>query len=115
MITDVFAYGTLKRGGCRHHWLRRGGIVRIEPAWTSGVLLHFGEYPGMVAGRGRVLGELVRLRSAAILRRLDQVEGRQFRRELIDVRTRDGAVRRAWAYKSNVTNAPRIRSGTWVG
>ncbi len=76
-MTQVFVYGTLKRGGRNHHYL--AGQQFLGPARTPpGFTLHLiGDYPGMVrapADTAGVTGELWAV-DAACLKKLDELEG----------------------------------------
>ncbi len=75
-VMGVFVYGTLKRGQCRERcW-------RIDPksviaAWTRGSLHTRSDYPALVAGDDKVLGELWFYDAkelAQVLKVLDEVE-----------------------------------------
>lgn len=56
MIKSVFVYGTLKRGQCRENcWPARP--IKVVPAWALGTLFSRYDYPAMLAGNDRVLGE----------------------------------------------------------
>ncbi|MGV3486875.1 MAG: gamma-glutamylcyclotransferase family protein [Planctomycetaceae bacterium] len=47
MITDIFVYGTLKRGECRESmWPRRP--LQIRPAYVRGQLYDIGPYPALL-------------------------------------------------------------------
>jgi gamma-glutamylaminecyclotransferase len=73
----LFIYGTLKRGGSNHHYLR--GQHLLGPARTASgwALYSLGRYPGMVpapAEERGVTGELWAV-DAACLAALDELEG----------------------------------------
>jgi gamma-glutamylaminecyclotransferase len=76
-MTQVFVYGTLKRGYRNHHWLAGQKFVseaRTMPGYT---LYALGEYPGMVRAEkdiDGVSGELWQVTPEA-LAGLDQLEG----------------------------------------
>lgn len=112
----LFAYGTLMSGECRHWMLAAGGIESVVTASVSGMLLDLGEYPGLVLSKkGAVRGELIRFRNPAILERLDEEEGAEYRREVVRVRLSDGSTQAAWAYVLVTVPAskPVIASGDW--
>ena len=70
----LFIYGTLKRGfpaAGRMAGATYVGDAATEPSWT---LLNLGRYPGLVAGRDAVRGELYDV-PAALLPTLDAYEG----------------------------------------
>jgi gamma-glutamylaminecyclotransferase len=76
-VNTVFVYGTLKRGGSNHAFLR--GQHYLGPARTSPgfVLYSLGDYPGMVRAPGDgegVTGELWAVDDAC-LQELDDLEG----------------------------------------
>jgi gamma-glutamylcyclotransferase (GGCT)/AIG2-like uncharacterized protein YtfP len=76
-VNTVFVYGTLKRGGSNHLFLRGQkflGEVRTAPGFT---LYSLGEYPGMVRAPGDtqgVTGELWDVDDEC-LAELDRLEG----------------------------------------
>lgn len=106
---NVFVYGTLKRGECRHHhlgdakWL---GRCRTREAFR---LFDCGSYPGMVRGAGcSIEGELWEVDDSR-LSELDEVEGvdeRLYERveiavDMIDLQVdfdEQGRGNRAWTY-----------------
>ncbi|MEM9586667.1 MAG: gamma-glutamylcyclotransferase family protein [Planctomycetota bacterium] len=72
-----FVYGTLKAGQRNEHWWPVRPL-RIEPAWVLGRLFGRSDYPAMVAGDDRVLGEIWWFREAQsdeVLVALDRLEG----------------------------------------
>ena len=73
----VFVYGTLKRGGSNHGFLRGQDFVGPARLAAGFALYSLGGFPGLVAepgSTGRVTGELWAVDSAA-LARLDVLEG----------------------------------------
>ena len=58
----LFAYGTLMRGYALHGVLARGATWLAEGS-VRGRLLDLGAYPGLVAGPGRVRGEVAHRRA----------------------------------------------------
>jgi gamma-glutamylcyclotransferase (GGCT)/AIG2-like uncharacterized protein YtfP len=94
----LFTYGTLMRGYGLHHVLgRQAQFVGVASA--RGRLLDLGRYPGVVDGRGRVTGEVYRLRNPQVLPALDRAEGVQFLRGHTLVTLADGERARAWIYR----------------
>jgi gamma-glutamylcyclotransferase (GGCT)/AIG2-like uncharacterized protein YtfP len=98
----LFVYGTL-RSGASHASLLDQFADRREPATTCGVAVDRGAgYPvAKFGGKALLHGELVWLRVDRIdegLRRLDEYEGTEFRRVVVDVATANGVVR-AYAYE----------------
>jgi gamma-glutamylcyclotransferase (GGCT)/AIG2-like uncharacterized protein YtfP len=76
-MNPVFVYGTLKRGGSNHVFLRGQkflGPVRTAPGYT---LYSLGDYPGMVRAPGDTAGVTGELWSVddACLAELDRLEG----------------------------------------
>ena len=87
-------------------------------------------YPGMVAGRNKVQGFLLRFNDAKILTSLDQLEGYQenrasmlneYNRQLVTVYDFDDrAIAQAWTYLMTLTKVKQYRgkkvaSGNWTG
>jgi gamma-glutamylcyclotransferase (GGCT)/AIG2-like uncharacterized protein YtfP len=76
-VNTLFVYGTLKRGGSNHLFLRGQnylGDVRTAPGFT---LYSLGEYPGMVRAPGDTQGVTGELWSVddGCLAELDRLEG----------------------------------------
>ncbi len=94
----LFAYGTLMRGYARHAVLARGATF-LGAGTVSGRLLDLGRYPGLVAGRGRVSGEVYRLDDPQLLPVLDREEGYNFQRRRTIVTLAGGRRARAWLYR----------------
>lgn len=73
----VFVYGTLKRGGTNHHYLRGQKFVteaRTQPGYT---LYQAADYPGLIVDdddRDGVTGEVWEV-SSVCLAALDRLEG----------------------------------------
>jgi len=126
LVTGLFVYGTLLRGGSRHGEFERcGGVAGALAATATGALLDCGAFPGMLAGpEGIVHGELVGLRDVPLaLTHLDGVEGFEgfeaaralFRRALIKVTTADAGEQLAWTYLwAGTDRHPRIEGGDWL-
>jgi gamma-glutamylcyclotransferase (GGCT)/AIG2-like uncharacterized protein YtfP len=85
------------RGYALHRALA-GGATLVGPGSVRGALLDLGRYPGLVAGRGRVRGELYRLHRAELLPVLDREEGYNFVRRRAVVTLEKGRRTRAWVY-----------------
>ncbi len=100
MLAYLFVYGTLRRGEPLHGELVRANAELVGEASMRGTLYLLGWYPGARPEGDQVIrGELYLLpepRSA--FRRLDAVEGGEFRRRVVLVRQAGGDTRRAWAY-----------------
>jgi gamma-glutamylcyclotransferase (GGCT)/AIG2-like uncharacterized protein YtfP len=76
-VNTIFVYGTLKRGGSNHLFLRGQkflGEARTTPGFT---LYSLGDYPGMVRAPGDTAGVQGELWSVddACLAELDRLEG----------------------------------------
>lgn len=102
---NFFVYGTLKRGECRQQmWPRLPRVV--EEAWVLGELYDAGNYPALLPGSDKVLGELWTFAASdfeAIAKVIDEIEEYRvgdpynlYNREVIDCETLSG--RRASAY-----------------
>jgi gamma-glutamylcyclotransferase (GGCT)/AIG2-like uncharacterized protein YtfP len=94
----LFTYGTLMRGYGLHAVLAPGARV-IGAATARGRLLDLGRYPGLIAGAGRVRGEVYRLDDPELLPILDREEGYNFVRRRAIVTLADGRRLRAWVYR----------------
>ena len=86
------------RGYGLHGVLARGATFLGEGR-VAGRLLNLGRYPGLVAGAGRVKGELYRLEDPELLPVLDREEGYNFRRSIAIVTLAGGRRARAWVYR----------------
>lgn len=116
----LFVYGTLRKVyGHPLHDLIASHSVRSSEARVRGLLFDMGSYPGMTAGAGEgfVHGELYEIDSEwpRIIAALDEYEGSEYRRELIEAELSSGERNAAWAYVLNVdTNGlRRIESGRY--
>lgn len=110
----LFAYGTLMRGGVRHRFLGPRAAL-VGEARARGTLLELRAYPGLVAGRGAVRGELYRLEDPEVLPAIDREEGYNFERRLTAVTRPDGRRARAWVYwyRGPREHARIIPDGDW--
>ncbi|MDQ2695481.1 MAG: gamma-glutamylcyclotransferase [Pseudomonadota bacterium] len=110
----VFVYGTLRRGGSNHRWLRGAPRLGAHRTAAQFTLLDLGPYPAAVAGGRTALRGEVYAVDAARLALLDRLEDcpREYRRQRIP--TPFGA---AWIYlyRRPAPGAPRIASGDWLG
>lgn len=99
MLAYLFVYGTLRRGQPLHHELVTARAEFVGEARMRGRLYDLGRYPGALAeGEQVIAGELYRLSEPpAAFRRLDAVEGSEYRRSVVCVDLA-GRGRRAWAY-----------------
>jgi gamma-glutamylcyclotransferase (GGCT)/AIG2-like uncharacterized protein YtfP len=94
----LFAYGTLMRGYALHPVLRRLGSY-VGAGRVRGTLLDLGPYPGLIEGRGAVVGEVYRLQAPELLPAVDREEGYNFERRRAVVELADGRRVRAWIYR----------------
>jgi gamma-glutamylcyclotransferase (GGCT)/AIG2-like uncharacterized protein YtfP len=86
------------RGYALHGVLaRRAALLGIGT--VAGRLVDLGRYPGLIAGTGRVRGELYRLDDLQLLPVLDREEGYNFRRSMTTVTLGGGRRLRAWVYR----------------
>ena len=85
--------------GERAHRLIAGRATFVGAATIPGMLLVLGRYPGAIAGRGRVRGEIWRLATAELLKPLDEYEGYNFERRVTVATLASGRRLRAWVYR----------------
>lgn len=117
--TKMAVYGTLKRGGSNHHFLRDACYLGEE--WLSGLRLYdLGPYPGVCReGKDAVLVEIYRI-NAQELALIDHLEDHRPRApaagEYRRCRMRTGRGL-AWLYLINrkPDNSRLIESGVWQG
>jgi gamma-glutamylaminecyclotransferase len=113
---QLFVYGTLKRGGCRHAPLASQRYLGEARTTASYALHNLGDYPGLVGcreGGDVVHGELYEV-DCALVDWLDAMEGSPdwFKLDPVELAHHDGVV---WAYffQGEVGEKPRIVSGWW--
>ena len=97
----LFVYGTLKAGGCRHHFLAGAGFLGLATTEPGFTLYDCGEYPAMVASEsGCVVGELYSVATQLLDEVIDEVEGRPdwYDRVEIDLRDAEDREIRAFTY-----------------
>jgi len=94
----LFAYGTLMRGYPLHGVLARGATL-VSTGSVRGCLLDLRGYPGLIAGAGRVQGEVYRLDDPELLPVLDGEEGYNFVRRRGIVTLAGGRRARVWLYR----------------
>jgi len=77
VVSSFFVYGTLKQGQCREHcW--PADPLSVRPAWTRGQLFSRPDYPTLIPGDDRVLGELWQFDDrhvGKVIASLDRIEG----------------------------------------
>ncbi|HEU4439520.1 MAG TPA: gamma-glutamylcyclotransferase family protein [Methylomirabilota bacterium] len=94
----LFVYGTLMRGFRLHHLLARAAEL-VGRGRVTGRLIDLGSYPGAVADReGTLHGEVYRVTDPALWSRLDSVEGPQYHRREVAIRSEDGRAMAACIY-----------------
>lgn len=126
-MTALFVYGTLKRG-MRNHGLVARWVRGVDVAVGPGRLFDVGLYPALVAGPGRVAGEVLHLDpagAAEALALLDELEGYRpgdpagslYVRRPVTVEVADGRRVEAQTYLyTGPTDALReIGPGSWTG
>jgi gamma-glutamylcyclotransferase (GGCT)/AIG2-like uncharacterized protein YtfP len=99
--------------------LAAGRVLTIVPGSVAGQLLDFDAYPGLVAEENgsRVQGELIEFESFhQIADAIDEEEGPDFRRELINCVGLDGRDYLAWVYRfiGPTDSARIIPTGDWM-
>lgn len=111
----LFVYGTLKRGGVRHHVLahcRFLGSALTRPLYA---LHDLGAYPGLIPhGEGQVVeGELYEV-PLSLRENLDRVEGAPdwFNLAPIELQGEDGPAL-AYFFQQSPGTRPRLCSGRW--
>lgn len=110
MSTDfLFVYGTLRRDAAGRQNPLLGDARFAGEATTIGRLVPVGPYRALIAGDEEIAGELYEI-SSAQWDTLDEYEGDDYRRIVIDVKTAEGTRLRAWAYVKVERRRPRRRS-----
>lgn len=126
-VSALFVYGTLRLGEARHHVLARHGASPVGVASVAGMLLDFGEYPGLIMGAStsRAVGELYSVADPnPLFRELDTIEtfhgygsgGSLYRRAIVRVAGPRGDATLAWTYVYNgsIGGVQAIESGDWT-
>jgi gamma-glutamylcyclotransferase (GGCT)/AIG2-like uncharacterized protein YtfP len=85
--------------GYRRHRVLAAGAALVGHGTAPGRLLDLRHYPGLIAGRGRVRGELYALHRPELLPVLDREEGYNFVRGRTVVSLAGGRRVRAWIYR----------------
>lgn len=116
-MPTLFVYGTLRRGEIRHKLIEHCKFLGYGTV-KGFRLFDLGDYPGAVAGSGKVHGELYEV-DDKVIRWLDFVEGlriRLFRRIEVQVNDEAGNVVSAYLYEyiSDFSHAQEIEDGDWV-
>ncbi len=115
MKFKIFVYGTLKKGFPLHTYLE--GANFLGPAYLEGYEMYdLGWYPGIVPGKGRVVGELYEVDWHTLLL-LDEVEeeGEEYERQKLRVKLPSGEEEEAfvYVYKGDLKGKNRVEEGVW--
>jgi len=124
----LFVYGTLRRGFCRHKYLKSLGARLLAGGKVGGVLFDLGAYPGAIPASepaSFVTGEVYQIRNPGLAWKvLDEAEGTGaispesglYRREAVEVQLAHGEIVDAWIYWLNRVHIPkrRIASGDYT-
>lgn len=81
------------------HGLLSPGAKLVGAGSVRGALLDLGDFPGLVDGARRVVGEVYRLDKPELLAVLDRAEGYNFVRRRATVTLATGRRARAWIYR----------------
>jgi gamma-glutamylcyclotransferase (GGCT)/AIG2-like uncharacterized protein YtfP len=81
------------------HGLLAPGAKLVGAGSVRGALLDLGDFPGLVDGARRVVGEVYRLDKPELLAVLDRAEGYNFVRRRATVTLATGRRARAWIYR----------------
>jgi gamma-glutamylcyclotransferase (GGCT)/AIG2-like uncharacterized protein YtfP len=118
----VAVYGLLRAGesGFKRFGLA-GAFAPLGPCVIAGQLYDLGAYPGLVAGQGRVIGELFEVRDPSVIPALDAFEDywpddperSRYDRVQVQLLAPD---REAWVYRwrLGLEDARLIESGDWL-
>ena len=122
-VGDAFAvYGLLRAG---ERGFARFGLANafkpLGPCRIPGELWNLGAYPGLVTGRGEVVGELFELTDISVMPKLDAFEDYwpddpdRSRYDRVQVQLIEPN-RTAWVYvwRLGLDDATRIESGDWL-
>lgn len=118
----IAVYGLLRAGESGFARFGLADVFRpLGPCTIPGLLWDLGRFPGLVAGSGRVVGELFELVDASVMARLDAFEDywpgdparSRYDRVKLTLLEPD---RKAWVYvwRLGLETATRIESGDWL-
>lgn len=128
-MIPVFVYGSLREGLYNYDRILKGKVTDIDQATIEGFdMLDMGSYPGIINGKGLIVGEVMNINPAMYLQTLkilDSLEGydpRQkgkslYLREIKKVKLADGKEIDAYVYIYNIKRGidyPVVESGDWV-
>ena len=117
----IAVYGLLRAGESGFERFGLAGAFRpLGPCVIAGQLYDLGAYPGLVAGPGRVIGEVFELTDSSVMPALDAFEDywpqdpARSRYDRVRVRLVEPD-RDAWVYRwrMGLEGARRIESGDW--
>ncbi len=115
MKYQIFVYGTLRRQASHHHKLH--GAQWIADASVQGVVYRMDWYPAVISsndGKSTVRGEIYTV-DEKTLASLDEFEGEEYKRVLVNAHDDLGKVYQAWIWEARVVpNKPIILSGDWL-
>jgi gamma-glutamylcyclotransferase (GGCT)/AIG2-like uncharacterized protein YtfP len=114
-VTNIFVYGTLRRGGSQH--FRMAGAEFIAAGTVRGRLYGIDWYPGLALDEtgDEVTGEVYQV-SAELLENLDAFEGPEYRRVRVMIMLADESRQDAWLWEwlGACDENQRILSGNWL-
>jgi gamma-glutamylcyclotransferase (GGCT)/AIG2-like uncharacterized protein YtfP len=108
-MIKVFVYGTLKKG-YRNHRLLEGSNYIGEGKISGYDLYDLGSFPGIIRGKGEVVGEIYEI-DQETLKRVDMLEseGQLYSRVPVEVSQNGKMVKAAtYVFNRSVNNAHRI-------
>jgi gamma-glutamylaminecyclotransferase len=112
MISQVFVYGTLKRGQRNHHYLVQAEFVGDHLSEECFSMYQFDDYPAVTEnGSHAVSGEIYRVNRLGF-EMLDELEGYPRFYQRIEIATDYGC---AWMYivKPDLCRDKLLLAGTW--
>ena len=122
-VKSVFVYGTLRKWGSRHDIITRyDPYESVEKCKTSGLMMDYEEFPGLVPGNEAIHGELYSYYNPSRpLEHLDHIEGHKdwsspkslFQRRIVATNILEKE-RFAWTYMIRDWDGPLVESGDWM-
>ncbi|MEG0562441.1 MAG: gamma-glutamylcyclotransferase family protein, partial [Cetobacterium sp.] len=111
-IEKVFVYGSLRSDMFNYNVYLDGKVEENKKASIKGDLFHLDnkEYPAVVPGEGKVVGELMSFDNfESTLKDLDDLEAyiegeedeNEYNRKVVDVILEDGSIEKAYYYEYN--------------
>lgn len=119
----IALYGSLRRRQPTYEALGLDRQLRfVGPCILEGVLHDFGEWPGLIEGKGRVAGELFEVVSQEALTQLDDYEACDlaepdcglFVRRLLPLAEPTDTHAFAYVYNGDIGEAPIVPGGDWI-